>query len=191
MGSNKPQSRKDDLVIQSANGEVLVYDLRTNKALCLNETSALIWEECDGTKDSVELRDSVSRKLGSAVGDDLIWLALDQLKKEELLDSSYESEKKFAGMSRREVIKKIGVGSMIALPIVAGLVAPKAIHAQTCIAAGSATGTATLAGNCPSTTQAQKNAACNSQRGSTCCSGTATATTTCSGNPSVFPCVCA
>jgi hypothetical protein len=190
MGSNKPRSRKEDLVIQPANGEVLVYDLRSNRALCLNETSALIWEACDGTKDSNELKNSVSGKLGSAVSDDLVWLALDQLKKEQLLETGYEPDNRFAGVSRREVIKKIGLGSMVAVPVIAGLVAPKAIHAQTCIAAGASTGTATLAGNCPSTNQATKNAACNSQRGSTCCSGTATATTSCSGNPSVFPCVC-
>ncbi len=36
-------------------------------------------------------------------------------------------------MSRRDVIKKVGLSSMIALPIVASLAAPKAAHAQSCI----------------------------------------------------------
>ncbi len=33
--------RNKDIVIQEIEGEVLVYDLMSNKAVCLNETSAL------------------------------------------------------------------------------------------------------------------------------------------------------
>jgi hypothetical protein len=31
-----PQSRKNDIVVQDLNGEVLIYDLKANKAFCLN-----------------------------------------------------------------------------------------------------------------------------------------------------------
>ena len=43
-----PKARKENLVVQESNGEVLIYDLDTNKAFCLNETSALVWQACDG-----------------------------------------------------------------------------------------------------------------------------------------------
>ena len=80
----KPLSRKDEIVVQELNGEVLIYDLRTNKALCLNETSSLVWEACDGNTSVSEISRSISRKLNAPANDDLVWLALDQLKKEKL-----------------------------------------------------------------------------------------------------------
>ena len=191
MGRKDPKSREEDLVVQKLDNEVLIYDLRANRAFCLNETSAAVWEACDGNRDHGAIAAFVSERLGTQASDDLVWLALDQLKKESLITPESPVEPRYAGLSRREVIRKIGIGSMVALPVVAAMVAPTAIQAQTCLAAGSSSGTATLAGNCPSSSQAQKNAACNTQTGSVCCSGSATATASCNGNPSVFPCVCA
>ncbi len=46
----KPTQRKAELVIQELNGEVLIYDLGRNKAFSLNETSALVWQACNGEK---------------------------------------------------------------------------------------------------------------------------------------------
>src|SRR3954463_4444833 len=122
MGTKKPVSRKDEIVVQEIDGEVLIYDLKDNRALCLNETSAMVWRACDGTK-SVD-------DIGKIVGDeDVVWLALEQLKSEQLIDSTPTVSSKFDGLGRREVIKKIGLGAMVALPVVASLVAPTALHA--------------------------------------------------------------
>ena len=129
MGRKGPKSREKDIVVQRSNDEVLIYDLRSNKALCLNETSSIVWDACDGNRDRDEIRNFVSAKLGKEVNGDLIWLALDQLKKEELISSDAEIETKFEGLSRREVIRKIGIGSMIALPVIASMVAPQAAYA--------------------------------------------------------------
>ncbi len=125
----KPLSRKDEIVVQELNGEVLIYDLRTNKAFCLNETSSLVWEACDGNTSVSDISRSISRKLNAPANDDLIWLALDQLKKEKLIANGDEVISNFEGMSRREVIKKVGLASVIALPVIASLVAPKAAMA--------------------------------------------------------------
>ena len=140
---NKPLSRKEDIVVQELDGEVLIYDLRANKAFCLNETSALIWQACDGDKDVPQLADFVANRLNLKANEDLVWLALDQLKKEKLIDNMPAADGRFAGMSRREVIKKVAVGSMIAIPIVSGLVAPPAYAAgsvcgNTCVCNGAA-----------------------------------------------------
>lgn len=129
MGRKGPKSREEEIVVQRANDEVLIYDLRSNKALCLNETSALVWEACDGYRDNDEIRSFVSEKLGKEAGGDLVWLALEQLKREGLVDAETEVESRFEGMSRREVIRKIGIGSMIALPVIASMVAPQAAYA--------------------------------------------------------------
>jgi hypothetical protein len=47
-GIHKPEARKDGLVIQDLPEEILVYDLNTNKAHCLNQTAAYVWQACDG-----------------------------------------------------------------------------------------------------------------------------------------------
>lgn len=125
----KPLSRKDEIVVQELNGEVLIYDLRTNKALCLNETSSLVWEACDGNKNVSEISQSISRKLNAPANEDLVWLALDQLKKEKLIANSEEIIPDFNGMSRRDVVKKIGFASLVAVPVITSLVTP--VAAQT------------------------------------------------------------
>jgi len=125
-----PVSRKDDIIVQELKGEVLIYDLKINKAHCLNETSAIVWQLCDGNNSVADITKKFSRELNSPVTEDFVWLALDQLKQENLLSNSEEIVPEFNGMSRREVIRKVGLGTMVAIPIVSGLIAPTAAQAQ-------------------------------------------------------------
>jgi hypothetical protein len=129
----QPAARRDDLVIQEFAEELLVYDLRINKAICLNRTSALVWQNCDGKKNISQITAEVEKQLGDLVGEDVVWFALSQLEKENLLTNGEILPGKFNNLSRREIIKKIGLTSMVALPIVSSLVAPMAIHAQSCV----------------------------------------------------------
>jgi hypothetical protein len=133
---NYPISRKDNLVVQEADDEVLIYDLSENKAFCLNETSALVWQACDGERSTAEISEFVSQKLNSPVKEDLVWLALNQLKKEKLIENNIELPNYFAGMSRREVVKKVGIGTMVALPIISSLVSPVAAQVRSCTGPG-------------------------------------------------------
>jgi hypothetical protein len=127
---NKPKSRREDIVVQEVDGEVLIYDLKTDKAFCLNRTSALVWQACDGTKTIAEINDLVGKQLNAKVKEDVIWLALDQLSKEKLVDAAIANK---TVLSRREVITRIGMTSAVALPIIAHIVAPPAAAAQTCL----------------------------------------------------------
>ena len=122
MNDNYPQARHNDLVVQDMPGEVLVYDLSTNKAHCLNETSASVWRSCDGTNSIADIAKVLERNSGGKVSDDLVWLAIDQLNEKGLLQAGTTSP--FAGQSRRDVLKKIGLASVIAIPVIASLVAP-------------------------------------------------------------------
>ena len=128
---NKPRSRKENIVVQEVDGEVLIYDLEKNKALCLNQTSALVWQACDGKRTVAQINDLLGKQLQTQTDEDIVWLALDQLSKEKLIHPPVDLENKFEGMSRREVIRKVGLGAMVALPVVAGIVAPPAALAQT------------------------------------------------------------
>lgn len=124
-----PSARTKGLVVQEVPNEVLVYDLETDKAHCLNETAAAVWRACDGNRSVREIADSVGLTLGKEVSDDLVWLAIDQLNEHGLLQRNVET--KFNGQSRREALKKIGIASMVALPIIASLAAPKSVLAST------------------------------------------------------------
>ncbi len=126
---NNPLSRKRQIVVQEVGKEVLIYDLERNKALCLNETSAIIWQECDGLKSVPELSHSVSRKLKTNVSEDIIWFALNKLHKDNLLAND-EFPTPMDGLSRRDIVRQIGFASIFALPVISTLVAPRAIHAQ-------------------------------------------------------------
>ena len=125
--SQYPLARKSGLVVQEMPDEVLVYDLNSNKAHCLNETAAKIWKSCDG-KTSIE---EIATVFGKGNNQDLVWLAIDQLSENDLLETGLTS--KFKGRSRRDVIKKIGLASVVAVPVIASLVAPQnALAAQSC-----------------------------------------------------------
>lgn len=151
--TNYPLSRKDNIVIQELKDEVLIYDLITHKAFCLNETSALVWQLCDGTRSIREISDQMSKKLQAPATEDLIWLALDELKKNDLLTNGQQLTSGVNGMNRRQVLRKIGLTSMVALPIIYSILAPTPAMAQSGAAAVSCTRaggiSCTTVANCP------------------------------------------
>ncbi len=208
-----PQSKTENVVIQKLDNETLLYDLDLNKAFCLNETSELVWQLSDGTRTITQISDEMSKRLKTLVSEDLVWLAIDQLEKDGLIENQDNLNNKFEGLSRREVIRKVGFTSMVALPIVSSLVAPQASTAQSCIANNNscaAPGSTCCSGNCltiPFGGGAQNccaagvtgglapgsnsncvtpgdTAACNSSAAAGCCSGTGTIGT---ANPAVCP----
>lgn len=126
----RPVARKEGLVIQEMPDEVLVFDLETNKAHCLNETAAFVWKACDGVNSVADITRAFGSQSGTPVEESLVWLAIDQLNESNLLAEQVKAD--FKGQSRREVIKKIGLAAVIALPIVSSLVAPSAAMAVTC-----------------------------------------------------------
>lgn len=116
--------------MQEFENEVLIYDLNINKAFCLNQTSALVYQLADGTKTVSEISELMSKRLKTLVSEDLVWLALDGLKKDNLLENADEVFKHFTGLTRREVVKRVGLASMVMLPLITSVVAPKAAMAQ-------------------------------------------------------------
>lgn len=125
-----PKSRAENIVVQEADNELLIYDLLNNRVICLNETSAMVYQLCDGTTTIADISNLMSQKLKTMVSEDFVWLALIELKKEGLLDNEANLNHHFAGFSRREMVKKVGLASMIALPLVSSVIAPMATNAQ-------------------------------------------------------------
>ncbi|HBR56903.1 MAG TPA: hypothetical protein DEA22_05460 [Blastocatellia bacterium] len=147
--SQVPIARSSGLVIQEVPDEVLVYDVDNDKAHCLNQTAAVIWKSCDGRNSVTDIARILGAKTGKTVTDDLVWLAIDQFNENNLLEKQVEA--RFAGQSRRDAIKKIGMAAMIALPIVASLAAPRNAMAAVFCACTFNTDCNIQAG-CPSTT---------------------------------------
>jgi hypothetical protein len=149
--SQRPIARKSGLVVQEVPDEVLVYDLESNKAHCLNTSAAIIWRSCDGKNSVSDIAKLVESQAGGKVTDDFVWLAIDQLSENNLLEQQVEPS--FEGQSRREVIKKIGLASMVAIPVIASLVAPQsALAAQSCNCNNPGQCNTPANAGCPSTT---------------------------------------
>jgi len=43
-----PETRKDRVLVQKIGDELIVYDQDRSRAHCLNPTSSLVWQSCDG-----------------------------------------------------------------------------------------------------------------------------------------------
>ncbi|MBX7174492.1 MAG: hypothetical protein K1X72_26195 [Pyrinomonadaceae bacterium] len=142
MSKTTPLARKNDLVIQDLGDELLIYDLKANKALSLNKTSALVWQFSNGEKTIPEITVELEKTLNVSVSQEFVWLALGKLKKENLIET--EISNLFEGVARREIIKRVGLTSLVTLPIISSLVAPIATQA----ASGDCTGPTNLALGC-------------------------------------------
>jgi hypothetical protein len=122
MSSQFPIARKEGLVIQELPDEFLVYDLETNKAHCLNQTAASVWKSCDGKNSIADISELLVLGNDNPVQEDLVWLAIDQLNEINLLENKFPVN--FNKQNRRQVIKKVGLAAMVALPVITSLVAP-------------------------------------------------------------------
>lgn len=124
-----PMSRRDELVVQEMPDEILVYDLRQHKAHCLNQTAAFVWNHCDGQMTAAEIAELMEKEWRKPIGEDVVWLALKQLGKANLLQEPLvrpEGERRF---SRRAAMRKLGVAAAATLPFVATVIAPTAASA--------------------------------------------------------------
>ena len=76
-----PLARSVEIVLQETGKELLVYDLRINKAYCLNETAGSVFQLCDGHKTVSQISELMSQKLKTLVSQDLILLTINDLNK--------------------------------------------------------------------------------------------------------------
>ena len=120
-----PKARQEQLIVKELPDELLIYDLKHDQAHCLNETAALVWKNCDGRKTVDELRELMEDNAGSPVPEEMVWLALDQLETFKLLDEAALKPAQFAGMTRRDMVRRVGFAA-IALPVILSIVAPTA-----------------------------------------------------------------
>ena len=137
-----PAARKEGLVVKELPDEVLVYDLERHKAHCLNQSAAKIWKLCDGRTTSLEITRKLNDELGLPVDEEVVWFALEQLGTARLLQERIARPGINPGISRRQVIKRLGLVA-VAVPLVTSLLAPTAqanLSCKSCFSSADCTG---------------------------------------------------
>ena len=122
----KPNSRKEKLVVQVVGDETIIYDEARNHAHRLNHAAALVWQHCDGNHTVADLAAVLQRETDALVTEDVVWLALDRLEKEQLLAEPLVRPADAAKITRRDVLRKAALagGMTLMIPIVQSMVAP-------------------------------------------------------------------
>ena len=122
-----PRSRNENLVIRELDDETLVYDTERDEAHCLNQTAALVWEQCDGKTTAAQAARSLQSKLDVPVDTDLVWLAVKQLERFHLVEKTDKSP----SVSRRNLVLKYAPAAL-ALPVIMSITAPTAATIPSC-----------------------------------------------------------
>src|SRR5947208_2971510 len=102
MNTQNPIARKEKLVVRELEGETLVYDLARNKAFCLNRTAAAVWKSSDGRKNAARIADELSAELGASIDEEVVWTAIDQLGRDNLLEYCVPTASGKPGVTRRK-----------------------------------------------------------------------------------------
>jgi hypothetical protein len=136
--NSKPLARSEGLIIKELPDEVLVYDLDRDRAHCLNQTAAYVWQNCNGEKSALEIAGALGKKLDCRVDENVVWLALDQLGRKHLLEVQPLPPVAMTGMNRRAMVRALGLAAVVGVPVVTSIVAPTPAQAATCTGAGGA-----------------------------------------------------
>jgi hypothetical protein len=135
---SKPKARAEGLVVRELADEVLVYDLDTHRAVCLNSAAAAVWRLCDGHRTAADIRRALEKTAGDALPEEVVWLALEHLGRDRLLDARVRRPAQLVGITRREMIRRVGLTAAIAVPVITSIVAPTPADAASCLPQGAA-----------------------------------------------------
>jgi Coenzyme PQQ synthesis protein D (PqqD) len=119
-----------NLILEDLRDELMIYDPERNKAFCLNQTAAYVWKHADGKTTVAEIAKRMEQDLQKPVNEQVVWFALDVLSKDGLLATTPALPPPAPGVTRRDMLQKMGMGAM-AIPVVTALfVSPAKAHAS-------------------------------------------------------------
>lgn len=124
----KPLAITTEIVEQTLNDEILIYDLTRHLAYSLNKTLGDIWKKCDGKHTVNEISDEMEAEWRTSVGEEIVWLALDKLANHQLLENL--TKERFCVATRRQIIKRAALMTVITLPVLTAVIAPTSAQAQ-------------------------------------------------------------
>ena len=126
-----PTARRRQLIVRELPDELLIYDLDRDAAYCLNRLSMEVWRRCNGKSTIRCIAQSLEETFGP-IQEEYIWLAIDQLAKHHLLERRPDPPPGIARMTRREAVRRIGIGTTVAIPLVSSIIAPTRTQAASC-----------------------------------------------------------
>jgi len=125
----KPVARRSGLVVRELSGEVLVYDTASHRAHCLNRIAGEVFRHADGTRTVDGIAALVG---GDEVGEEVVRAAFADLAAAGLLEETAGTASR--GLTRREVVRRVGIGAAVFLPAVVSVLAPTPAEAAvTCV----------------------------------------------------------
>ena len=124
-----PKARTEQLVTKELGDETLIYDERNHEAHCLNKTAAFVWRHSDGRTSVQKIARLLTKEMNMPVSEQLVWFALSQLEKSQLLEKPLANRANAGQISRRELMRRLGIAAAVALPLVTSIVAPTTAEA--------------------------------------------------------------
>jgi hypothetical protein len=139
----RPRARRGGLVVRDLPEETVVYDRDSHQAHCLNRTAALVFRSADGRRTVGDLARLLAAETGARVDHDVVRATLDRLREASLLEAGADNPGPSvvapagtapANGSRREMLRRVGLGTVALLPVVTSILVPTpAEAANTCI----------------------------------------------------------
>lgn len=130
-----PQARTHNLIVEELAEEALIYDADSQKAHCLNRTAYLVWRNCNGERSVSEIARALTKELQAEVSDELVWRALEELSRHDLLAGTLSPSRGMEA-SRRRMLRRAAITAVVAAPVIASLVAPRAAEAGSLLGSG-------------------------------------------------------
>src|SRR5436305_10494248 len=96
-----PAGRRDGLIVEELDGELLIYDTERDRAHSLNAVAAAVWRASDGVREPKAIAEL------AGVTEDDVWRALSQLDERRLLDGELPRRMSGPEYSRRQAVRRM------------------------------------------------------------------------------------
>lgn len=139
----------DQVLVRALGDETVVYDKRSARAHVLNGMAASIWRYCDGRLSAGEIAARVSAELGEPCSEEAVRYGLAELAKKRLVEGFVPVPSGTSGLSRRQVLARLGAAAAL-VPVISTIVVPHSAQAGSCQPSGApcSTGLDCCSGTC-------------------------------------------
>jgi hypothetical protein len=117
--------------VERVEGELLAFDVRTNRLHCLSPFAATVFESCDGNRSPAQMARSIAGPGSLAERTAAVQVALDELSARGLVECG-RPRGEARTLSRRKLLMGLG----LSVPLVATILAPTPAQAGTCFPSG-------------------------------------------------------
>ena len=123
----RPRARREGLVVRELPGETVVYDRESHEAHCLDRTASAVFRAADGSRSLDEIAASLDAPAGAR--EEAALAAVAALDEAGLLEAPA-----LDGPTRRQILRRVGIGAAFLAPAVMSMLAPTPAEAlATCV----------------------------------------------------------